>query len=134
MTSKVSAFTNITERREILERFGAIVEIAGTPASGARAATLQVLVRRGTDANEYYGCYQQNFGWAILLGLQLLIAGDITRTFVAAPPNVLGPGLIVLICSLLSFSMQTGDRRQAAMAQSRTANFNRDQCGKYLSP
>jgi len=45
---------------------------------------------------------------AILLGLEFLVAGDIIRTVVVAPTleNVLILGLVVLIRTFLSFSLQ----------------------------
>ena len=52
--------------------------------------------------------YRQDIGRAILLGLEFLIAGDIIRTVVVAPTiqNVLVLGLIVLIRTFLSMSLQ----------------------------
>ncbi len=61
-----------------------------------------------------YGHRRHQRGWrgdvgrAILLGLEFLIAGDLIRTVVVAPTmqNVLVLGLIVLIRTFLSFSLQ----------------------------
>ena len=57
---------------------------------------------------EGYRTYRQNLGRASLLGLEFLIAGDIIRTVVVAPTlqNVLVLGLIVLIRTFLSLSLQ----------------------------
>ena len=100
-----------------MERFRSIVEIVGTTvdaagvltvAGGAVVATVRLLVHRARGIGEYYGVYRQDLGRAILLGLEFLIAGDIIRTVVVAPTlqNVLVLGLIVLIRTFLSLSMQ----------------------------
>src|SRR6266571_4721090 len=105
-----------TSLNQIMERFRSIVEILGTGldaagvlivVGGAVLATARVLLRR-TDAGEYYRRYRQDLGRAILLGLEFLIAGDIIRTVVVAPTlqNVLVLGLIVLIRTFLSLSLQ----------------------------
>ncbi len=99
-----------------MERFRAIVEILGTGldaagvvivVGGAVLATARVLLRR-IDTGEYYRRFRQDLGRAILLGLEFLIAGDIIRTVVVAPTlqNVLVLGLIVLIRTFLSLSLQ----------------------------
>src|SRR6266487_1131184 len=99
-----------------MERFRSIVEILGTGldaagvlivVGGAVLATARVLLRRA-DTGEYYRRYRQDLGRAILLGLEFLIAGDIIRTVVVAPTlqNVLVLGLIVLIRTFLSLSLQ----------------------------
>ena len=100
-----------------MERFRAIVEIVGTAVDaagvvivvgGAFVATTRVLIRRGSPPGESYRTYRQDLGRAILLGLEFLIAGDIIRTVVVAPTlqNVLVLGLIVLIRTFLSLSLQ----------------------------
>src|SRR5437764_1493359 len=99
-----------------MERFRSIVEILGTGldaagvlivVGGAVLATTRVLLRR-VDTGGYYRRYRQDLGRAILLGLEFLIAGDIIRTVVVAPTlqNVLVLGLIVLIRTFLSLSLQ----------------------------
>jgi len=77
-------------------------------AAGALVATARLLVRRRHNAGNYYSSYRQDIGRAILLGLEFLIAGDIIRTVVVAPTiqNVLVLGLIVLIRTFLSLSLQ----------------------------
>ena len=100
-----------------MERFRSIVEILGTGldaagvlivVGGAVLATARVLLRRISSIGEYYRRYRQDLGRAILLGLEFLIAGDIIRTVVVAPTlqNVLVLGLIVLIRTFLSLSLQ----------------------------
>src|SRR6266542_4366023 len=76
--------------------------------SGAPFATVRLAVRRVQRDGSYYSLYRQDVGRAILLGLEFLIAGDLIRTVVVAPTmqNVLVLGLIVLIRTFLSFSLQ----------------------------
>jgi uncharacterized membrane protein len=77
-------------------------------AAGALVATVRLVVRRVHNMGNYYSSYRQDIGRAILLGLEFLIAGDIIRTVVVAPTiqNVLVLGLIVLIRTFLSLSLQ----------------------------
>lgn len=55
-----------------------------------------------------YEAYRQNLGKSILLGLELLVAGDIIDTVAVKPTmdSVLLLGLIVLIRTFLSFSLE----------------------------
>ena len=100
-----------------MERFRSLVEIVGTTldaagvlivGGGAVIATVRVLLQRLSAVGEYYRRYRQDLGRAILLGLEFLIAGNIIRTVVVAPTlqNVLVLGLIVLIRTFLSLSLQ----------------------------
>lgn len=77
-------------------------------AGGALVATARLFVRRARNTGNYYSSYPQDIGRAILVGLESLIAGDIIRTVVVAPTvqNVLVLGLIVLIRTFLSLSLQ----------------------------
>jgi uncharacterized membrane protein len=101
----------------LMEQFRQLMEIVGTAvdgvgvfivAAGALVATARLLVHRAHNAGNYYSSYRQDIGRAILLGLEFLIAGDIIRTVVVAPTiqNVLVLGLIVLIRTFLSMSLQ----------------------------
>ena len=100
-----------------MEYFRYIMEIVGTGmdgvgvfivAGGALIATWRLLLWRAHSTGNYYALYRQDVGRAILLGLEFLIAGDIIRTVVVAPTlqNVLVLGLIVLIRTFLSLSLQ----------------------------
>jgi uncharacterized membrane protein len=100
-----------------MENFRQLMEIVGTAvdgvgvfivAAGALVATARLLGRRAHNIGNYYSSYRQDIGRAILLGLEFLIAGDIIRTVVVAPTiqNVLVLGLIVLIRTFLSLSLQ----------------------------
>ena len=103
--------------KTFMENFRQLMEIVGTAvdgvgvfivAAGALVATARLLLRRARNAGSYYSSYRQDIGRAILLGLEFLIAGDIIRTVVVAPTiqNVLVLGLIVLIRTFLSLSLQ----------------------------
>jgi len=52
---------------------------------------------------------RQAFGGTLLLGLEVLVAADLLRTVAVAPSltNVLVLGLIVVIRTFLSFSLET---------------------------
>jgi uncharacterized membrane protein len=96
--------------RETMELVGSIVDAAGVfvIVIGAIVATGRFLTRPRTDFGSSYRAYRQGLGRAILLGLEILIAGDIIRTVVVAPTleNVLILGLIVIIRTFLSMALQ----------------------------
>ena len=100
-----------------MEYYRHIMDVVGTSVDGigvfiiiggALVATARLVVHRVQDTGNYYSLYRQDVGRAILLGLEFLIAGDIIRTVVVAPTmqNVLVLGLIVLIRTFLSLSLQ----------------------------
>lgn len=64
--------------------------------------------RRRGSGNAAYRMMRRAFGGAILLGLEILVAGDLIRTVAVAPTleNALTLGIIVLIRTLLSLSLQ----------------------------
>ena len=64
--------------------------------------------RRRKDGGLAYRVMRQSFGGAILLGLEILVAGDLIRTVAVAPTldNVLVLGIIVLFRTFLSFSLE----------------------------
>ena len=64
--------------------------------------------QRTSSASATYRALRQTFGGAILLGLEILVAGDLIRTVAIAPTleNVAVLGLIVLIRTFLSFSLE----------------------------
>ena len=96
--------------RQLMEIVGTAVDGVGVliVAVGALVATARLLIRLAHKTGSYYSSYRQDIGRAILLGLEFLIAGDIIRTVVVAPTiqNVLVLGLIVLIRTFLSLSLQ----------------------------
>ncbi len=88
------------------EALGALVLTAGAVWSFALAA---VVWRRSRHAAQAYALLRQAFGGTLLLGLEVLVAADLIRTIAVAPTltNVLILGLIVLIRTFLSFSLET---------------------------
>ena len=64
--------------------------------------------RRTADGKAAYRTLRQTFGGVILLGLEILVAGDLIRTVAVEPTfdNVVVLGLIVLIRTFLSFSLE----------------------------
>jgi uncharacterized membrane protein len=88
------------------EGLGAAVLIVGVVWS----VVLAVLAWRRTGrAARAYTALRQAFGGSLLLGLEVLVAADLIRTVAVAPTltNVLVLGLIVLIRTFLSFSLET---------------------------
>jgi uncharacterized membrane protein len=63
---------------------------------------------RTHDGKATYRTLRQSFGGVILLGLEVLVAGDLIRTVSVTPTlyNVAVLGLIVLIRTFLSFSLE----------------------------
>jgi len=97
-----------------MDHFRHIMEIIGTGVDaigvliiviGALIASVRFLARRTSSG---YKQFREDFGRAILLALEFLVAGDIIRTVVVAPTmeNVGVLGLLVLIRTFLSMSMQ----------------------------
>ena len=68
-----------------------------------------VAVRRSGWSARAYLVLRQAFGGTLLLGLEILVAADLIRTIAVAPTlnNVLQLGLIVVIRTFLSFSLET---------------------------
>jgi uncharacterized membrane protein len=63
---------------------------------------------RSGDAGKAYAHVRKTLGGSLLLGLEILVAADLVRTIAVAPTldNVLILGLIVLIRTFLSFSLE----------------------------
>lgn len=87
------------------EVVAAAVLVAGLLLAFALAARAY---RRTSDATVAYRTLRQTFGGVILLGLEILVAGDLIRTVAVEPTldNVVVLGLIVLIRTFLSFSLE----------------------------
>ena len=64
--------------------------------------------QRSHDGTAAYRTLRRSFGGVILLGLEILVAGDLIRTVAVYPTleNVAVLGLIVLIRTFLSFSLE----------------------------
>lgn len=75
---------------------------------GIVVATWRALFAAPPDGLDRYSAYRQRLGRAILLGLELLVAGDIIKTVAVAPTlqNMAVLGAIVLIRTFLSFSLE----------------------------
>lgn len=96
--------------REWVELAANSIDAAGVLViiAGALYATGRLVLERSRGATGLYHGYRRDMGRAILLGLEFLVAGDIIRTVAVSPTiqNVLVLGLIVLIRTFLSLSLQ----------------------------
>jgi len=95
---------------QVMLRTGEVVDAVGVAviAIGAVINTGTAAVRLAHHEARTYRRYRQELGQTILLGLELLVAGDIIRT-VAAEPTLTSVGvlgIIVLIRTFLSFSLE----------------------------
>src|SRR6267154_1495694 len=88
------------------EALGAAILLVGVIWSFVLAA---VAVRRSGWSPRAYLVLRQAFGGTLLLGVEVLVAADLVRTVAVAPTlnNVLVLGLIVVIRTFLSFSLET---------------------------
>jgi uncharacterized membrane protein len=88
------------------EALGAAILVAGVIWSFVLATLTS---RRSGWSAKTYVVLRQAFGGTLLLGLEILVAADLVRTVAVAPTldNVLVLGLIVLIRTFLSFSLET---------------------------
>jgi len=85
---------------------GAAILVVGVIWSFVLAA---VAARRSGWSAKAYLVLRQAFGGTLLLGLEILVAADLVRAVAVAPTldNVLVLGLIVVIRTFLSFSLET---------------------------
>jgi uncharacterized membrane protein len=95
---------------QAIQRVGEVIDAAGVAImfAGAAIAAVSATVRLVRHDVATYRRFRQQLGQAILLGLELLVAGDIVRT-VAAEPSLTSIGVlagIVLIRTFLSFSLE----------------------------
>jgi uncharacterized membrane protein len=90
---------------QIFEVIAAIILLAGLVLAFALAIRTY---QRTVDGGAAYRTLRQSFGGVLLLGLEILVAGDLIRTVAIAPTmeNVVVLGLIVLIRTFLSFSLE----------------------------
>jgi uncharacterized membrane protein len=95
-----------------MEEIARVVEVLGiaTLVLGLLVALVQAVRRLVGEggAEEAYRVVRTVFGRSILLGLEFLVAADIIRTVAVEPSleNVVVLGLIVLIRTFLSFSLE----------------------------
>jgi uncharacterized membrane protein len=101
-----TSFTNVMGyAARAFEGLGALILTIGLLWS----VLLTVLAwRRSRSPQLAYTALRQAFGAALLLGLEILVAADLIRTVAVAPTldNVLVLGMIVLIRTFLSFSLE----------------------------
>src|SRR4029079_9082891 len=95
---------------QIVEELGRGVDVAGVVAiaGGVGLAILVAADRLGLGISQVYPRFRQEWGGAILLGLELLVAADIIRT-VAISPTLTSVAIlsgIVLVRTFLSFSLE----------------------------
>jgi uncharacterized membrane protein len=88
------------------EALGAAILVAGVIWSVVLAA---MTARRSRSSARAYLVARQAFGGTLLLGLEVLVAADLVRTVAISPTldDVLVLGLIVVIRTFLSFSLET---------------------------
>jgi uncharacterized membrane protein len=100
-------FTEVMDRvAQGFEAIGALVMIGGLVVSvGLAIRTL----RHSRNDRVAYRVMRESFGGAILLAVEILVAADLIRTVAVAPTlsNVTILGMIVLIRTILSFSIET---------------------------
>jgi len=95
---------------DVIEKIGTTIDAAGVVVivAGAAIAFVVTAVRVSRRESDVYRRFRQQLGQAILLGLELLVAGDIVRTVAASPSltSVAVLAAIVLIRTFLSFSLE----------------------------
>lgn len=84
---------------KILDLFGVIIILGGVLVSTAYFLT-GIFESRNKDA--LYKMYRKNLGRSILLGLEMMVAGDIIRS-VTGEPNFVTVGVLALIVLIRSF-------------------------------
>jgi uncharacterized membrane protein len=96
------------EFRDVIEAVGKTVDAVGVAVMVLGFALTAVSYARERRDPEAYKAARHRLGRAILLGLEVLVAGDIIRT-VAASPTFTSVGVlaaIVVIRSFLSFTLE----------------------------
>jgi uncharacterized membrane protein len=95
---------------DVIEKIGMTIDAAGVVVIviGAAIAFVVTAVRLSRRESDVYRRFRQQLGQTILLGLELLVAGDIVRT-VATSPNLTGVAVLAAIVGVrtfLSFSLE----------------------------
>ena len=95
---------------DVIEKIGEVIDAAGVAVivAGMLISAGAAVVELGRHESGIYRHFRQQLGRTILLGLELLVVGDIVRT-VAAQPTLNGVAvlaIIVLIRTFLSFSLE----------------------------
>jgi uncharacterized membrane protein len=109
---------------EGFEALGAVILVVGVIWSFVLAA---IAVRQPGSSGRPYAVLRQAFGGTLLLGLEVLVAADLVRTVAVAPTldNVLVLGLIVLIRTFLSFSLEIEIEGAPPWQRARTSSVER---------
>jgi uncharacterized membrane protein len=94
----------LTNAARVFEAIGAGVLVLGLIWS----VVIATLRWRADGGRSGYRALRETFGGVLLLGLEILVAADLIRTVAVSPTwrNVVVLGLIVLIRTFLSFSLQ----------------------------
>jgi uncharacterized membrane protein len=95
---------------DVIRKVGEVIDAVGVAVIviGAMLALYSAAAGRMRGEAGAYSRFREQLGQTIMLGLELLVAGDIVRT-VAAQLTLVGVailGIIVLIRTFLSFSLQ----------------------------
>src|SRR5262245_28262064 len=95
---------------DVIDKIGMTIDAAGVVVivTGAAIAFVAAAVRLSRGDVDVYRRFRQQLGQTILLGLELLVAGDIVRTVATSPTltSVAILAVIVLIRTFLSFSLE----------------------------
>lgn len=95
---------------DVIEHIGMAIDAAGVVVIvvGAVTASVTCTIRLSQRERDVYRRFRQRLGQTILLGLELLVAGDIVRTVAASPTltSVAILAAIVAIRTFLSFSLE----------------------------
>ena len=105
--ASTQTFTTVMDHvAQGFEALGAAILVVGVVWSFVLAA---LAARRFGWSARTYLVLRQAFGGTLLLGLEVLVAADLLRTVAVAPTltNVYVLGLIVVIRTFLSFSLET---------------------------
>lgn len=104
------AYMSLEDVKTYIDYIARILEIVGvlTIAIGAGSALIRYFFSLQKVKPPTYKELRHDLGKAILLGLEILVAADITATVVTEPTmtRVLTLGIIVLIRTFLSLSLQ----------------------------
>jgi len=97
-----------TEAMELTSRAFEVAAIIVLVAGFGTGVVNALHARLGAREEESYSVLRRYFGRSILLGLEILVAADLIRTVAVDQTweNVLSLGLIVLIRTFLSFSLE----------------------------
>ncbi len=89
---------------DVIRVIGTIIEAFGVGVIGIGivAGSIRYLRHLRTAPDQAYQMYRQGLGRSILLGLELLVAGDIVRT-VAIDPTFTSLGVLAVIVAVRTF-------------------------------